>query len=483
MYNGYLAVGVEDYFDAKFELVNTGRVQAYIENWNKRIRQRALAPAFRGADEQCIDWYENCDECETADAIFTNGAGYILPEADPAPWYSPTVRDSEKFFGVVGLEITGAEDSTRTATVQRAVAGGGAVSRLRFGPRSIVVRGLAIAADSCGMEVGLNWLRCQYETTIEDCGNDYLWFLDCCPTCASDPNSPPVGPCWPDDYAQLESPWTIDCDGAWTPSTYAELKAGPPNLVDYGWCAWIEIYRDLTNGLPEFACDLNNCLVPYIRNFQQARVIEGPTILSRQSLTVGEIAEIEFTIACGDPHEYTPANVVFAADVLPPGEAWNDVTPPAPVLNPFFPPEPARSPGTGIPMPTEWMRTEVPFEPARTTSLSTVVPSVLIQAESEGSGVVRVGVWDEDELVGGFAVPFVPGGGLVKVDAIRREVLTEYDGQVRTYNGFARNFQGRAVQNIGDLQAGKAYKLTFDQPADAVVPLVVEVLAAGKGCA
>jgi len=482
MFNGYLAVGVEDFYDNRYELVNTGRVEAYIKNWNKRIKQQALSPAFRGSSDQCIDWYENCDECETADAIFTNGAGYILPEADPAPWYSSEVRDSDKFFGVVGLEVSGAEDSTRTATVQRAVAGGGAVSRLRYGPRTIVVRGLAVAADSCGMEVGLNWMREQYGTTIQECGNDYLWFLDCCPACATDPNSPPVGPCWPDNYAQLKSPWTIDCDGAWTPTTYGNLKGGPPDLVNYGWCAWVEIYQDLTNGLPEFACDLNDCLVPYIRNFQHARVVEGPTILNRQSLTVGEICEVEFTIACGDPTEYAPTNVVLEAQPLPPGVEWNDPAPPVVNPNPFFPPTPQRT-GTapGLELPTSWMRSTVPFTPDRVTSLGGIVPAITLVAEEQPASLVRVGVWGYEGLLGGYVLPFIPETGMVMVDAIRREVVTEYDGELRVYNGFARDFRGLAVQTLGDLDPDQEYLITIDQPLDAYVPLVVEVRAAEKG--
>ena len=484
MFNGYLAIGGPAVADQQFELLNTGRVSAYIANWNLQQRQKAY-PDFRGEDCELIDWYENCDECDSADAIFTDGKGYILPQADPAPWYDPDVRDSEKFFGVVGLEITGAEDSTRSATVQRAVEGGGAVSRLRFGPRTIVVRGLAVAADSCGMEVGLNWLRCQYETQIEPCGDDYLWFLDCCPNCTTDPNAAPVGPCWPDTYGELKSPWTIDCGGAWTPTTYAELKDGPPDYTTSGWCAWVDIYRELRTGLPQFACDLNDCLVPYLRNFHTVRVTEGPIILNRQTMSgSGEIAEIEFTIVCGDPHEYTPENVVIGAEPLPAWTGWVDPPVPAPANNPFLPPTTfARGPGNGMDMPTEWERSTVVVAPPRRTSLSGMVPSILLYAEAAAASIVRVGVWDDDVLVGGFAVPFVPEGGIVKVDSVMRQVVTEYAGEIVTYNGFARNFEGRAVTTFEDLQAGKQYTLTFDQPKGEAVPLIIEVMAAEKGCA
>lgn len=489
MYEGYLSIGGEFIDDQRFELINTGRVQAYVENWNQQIRQRTISQSFRGDNAQCIDWLEACDDCESADAVFTDGRGYLLPQADPAPWFDPAVRDSEKFFGVMGLGVAGADDSTRTASVQTAIGGGGVVSRLRFGPRTLVVRGLAVAADTCGMEVGLNWLRCQYETQIDPCGGDVLWFLDCCPSCETSPNSPVVGPCWPDTYGELKSPLTIDCDGAWTPDTYGELRSGPPDFTTSGWCAWVLNYRELSRGLPEFSCDLQQCLVPYLRNFQRVRVIEGPTVLSRKKLSTGEVAEIEFTIVCGDPHEYAPVVVVAPLqDVPAPAPApYADPPPPAPPApNPFFEaveiqPRPVFNPRT-LPLPPQWERSTIPFSPVRRTTLAQIVPSVLLAAETR-SGPVRVGLWNADnELVGGFTVPFVPAEGVVKVDSILHEVLTEFQGEARVFNGFALDYEGGRTAKFADLPAG-SYMITVDQTAGEAVPLQIEVLAAEKGCA
>lgn len=484
MYDGYLALGDDvPYTGERFELINTGRVGAYIETWNNTVRQ--------GSNEfgKCISWYDDCDECFTADLLFTNGEGYLSPQSDPAPWYDPNVRDSEAFFGVVGLEITGAEDSTRSATVTAAVAGGGAVSRLRFGPRTIVVRGLAVAADSCGLEVGLNWLRCQYEQTTDDCGNDHLWFLDCCPACQTDPNAPPAAPCWPDTYNELNN-GPADCPAdTWWPSTYTEFNEGPnPDDLDPSphpeWCSWVVLYRQIPVGLPQFSCDVQGCLVPYIRNFQQVRVIEGPIVLNRQSMHgQGEIAEIEFTIACGDPHEYTPTEIVVTEELTPSVAVVDSL--PVVNSNPFNPPSNTpRGPQVGgVSMPTEWLRAEFELPgsgyPKR---LQTTVPAITI-APGENMGVTRVGVWDGDDLIGGYSVPFIPSGGLVDVDAVKQQTITEYDGELLVKNGFARSYTGQGSVTWPELVTGKDYLITVDQAANDAVTFDVEVQAAEKGCA
>lgn len=358
------------------------------------------------------------------------------------------------------------------------------MSRLRFGPRTIVVRGLAVAADSCGLEVGLNWLRCQYETTLTECGTDYLWYLDCCPQCATDPNAPPVSPCWATDYTTLRL-GPPDCPvDTWWPTTYAELRDGPPPEATE-WCTWVFVYRQLTVGLPEFGCDLQQCLVPYLRNFRNVRVTEGPIVLSRQSLsTQGEIAEIEFTIACGDPHEYTPTTMLLAESGTP-NVAVADAIPPAPIDNPFRPtPDPQGPQVGGVSMPTEWMRAQFDIPgsgyPRR---LPTTVPNITIAPTGTDMGVTRVGVWKGDDLVGGYAVPFVPDGGLVDVAAIARQTITEYEGEVTTINGFARNYEGRGMVTWPEIPTGDDWYITVDQQADEAVSFDIEVMAAEKGCA
>jgi hypothetical protein len=393
------------------------------------------------------------------------------------------VKDSEKFFGVIALEVTGQDDSTRTASVQPSVAGGGAISRLRFGPRTIVVRGLAVAADDCGMEVGLNFLRCQYETTVNDCGRDLLWFLSCCPDCVGNPNSPAVGPCWADTYDQLGpgSPPAECPPGTWWPETYQQLVDGPPDTTQ--WCRWVDNYRELRDGLPQFGCDVADCLVPTLRNFQGVRVTSGPTVLSRRSMSGGgEIAEIEFTIACADPVIYTPIEV-YRSEMLEPGDPFIDPTPLPGPSNPFKAPALPVSPNPArLPLPAEWRRTVLTFTPERRTDLTGMAPSISLAATAD-MGVVRVGVWRDSDLLGGFMLPFVPANGLVNVNAVTHQTITEYDGEVLPRNGFARNYRGQASVKWPELVPDVEYTITIDQDASMAVPFAFELAGAEKGCA
>lgn len=483
MYYGYMTLGEpESISDISFELVNTMRVQSYVQNWNTKVRQD-------GESWRSIKWLEDCGNCTTAGAIFSNGAGYFLPEVDQAPWYSADVRDSEKFFGVMGLEAAGAEDSTRSATVQPSVAGGGAVSRLRFGARQIVVRGLAVAADSCGMEVGLNWLRCWYEEQIQDCGGDALWFLDCCPDCESDPNSPPVSPCWPSTYEELAN-GPADCpDGTCWLTTYEDFVLGPNggNYEVCGWCSWIVSYQQIIDGLPEFACNITECGVPYIRQFLNVRITEGPVILNRQSMpSGGEIAEIEFTISCGDPAEYTPVVTVTAARSIGSTVAVTDEAEATGKANPFVRSTSSqipRGPSNSLALPKTWTRAVIPYEPERVSALSGLKPNILIAAEEGQEGPVRVGVWEGEHFIDGFVLPFMPPKSTVMYDGRRREFVTEHEGRVMANNGFARSFTGGGRREFATLSPGKKYRVTVDQVEGKEVDLVVELQASEVGCA
>lgn len=518
MFNGYLALGGETFDSTRFELVNTGRALAYVAGWNAKIKAAALnvdAPAPTG----CIDWLSDCDACPTADTFFSDGAGYLFPETDPAPWYDSAIKDSERFLGVIGLEVTGAEDSTRSAEVTQSIGGGGVVGRLRYAPRTFVVRALAIAVDGCGMEVGLNWLRGQYAGTEDNCTGDYLWVLDCCPACVPDPDAPPVGPCWAETYEELTD-GPADCPpDTWWPTTYAELRDGPPNFNTdtseggSGWCAWVTVYRDLRRGLPEFSCSIGDCLDPYVRNFRNVRVIDGPTILSRRVMsTVGEIAELEFTIVAADPAEYSPfvdlmelmiepmmmvedeplGEPVMAGGVEFPAAADRKRQPQ--VLRPAVrreQPDPfarGRTPRLErrrkvMDVPSQWVRHEFSVDPVRRTKMTTFVPRVTLAATDGDVGTVRVGLWRDGELVDGFTVPFIPAGGTVQIDGRSRTTFTEHEGLTRARSGFAAGFDGGVHQWKDHAFSESGFRVSVDQEAGKAAGLVAQVSMSEKGSA
>ena len=320
MYPGYLAIGSDNPFtlDATVvEIVNNQRAYAYA--------------SFAG-----ICWLEQCDACPEASVIVPGGPDFISPTLDPAPWYDLDDPDSWGFLGVVGLQITGAESSTRQATVTMGLTGGGIIGPTYMGPRTLVVRALAIATEECSLQWGLNWLRGQYNTEGDPCGGDQLTFFDCCP-CICEDDEGEGGPCWVEDYSQLKSGPT--CEPEFWPTTYGQLITGPP-ADDEQWCSWPRIYGYVSAGPPSWACCIDACIVPYLRQFHNVRVTSGPVVLRHPLMNSrGALAEIEFTIVCGDPAHYAvplvTATLMHGTEVVSDIEVADELN--APHATPYDP--------------------------------------------------------------------------------------------------------------------------------------------------
>lgn len=278
---GYVAIGLEE----PREVVNTDRAIAY-------------ANAAGG-----LPWLLECDACPDLAAVVVDGGEYGAPWSDPAPWFTPRIPDSAGFFGVIGLELAGAEDSTRTASVTTALRGGGVIGLTYNQPRTMTLRAMAVAEADCSLSYGLHWLAEQFMTSQDYCAGDPVSFFDCCPDARCDPTTDvPVGPCWPTTYAGLSA--GPACDPDWWPATYDDLHRGPPYLRAEStgdWCDWVGVYHELSTWLPEWNCCHELNVIPRWKSMDNARITAGPTVLSRPSLSVGALAEIEFEITAGDP--------------------------------------------------------------------------------------------------------------------------------------------------------------------------------------
>jgi hypothetical protein len=285
MYVGYISIGSDDPFASPplnaTEVVNNPRAYAYA-NWAG------------------LDWLVPCDDCDGVIDVTSEGRGYLSPITDPAPWYDPDNPDSWAFLGVAGMEVTGASDSTRQSNVSMSLSGIGVMGPIYMGPRTMVVRALVVATDDCGLEFGLLWLRRQYTLVVNPCGGDPLTFFDCCPCLCEDDTS--GGPCWATNYTELSDGPV--CEPDFWPTTYAELIVGPP-AEDEAWCDWPDVYRQLRTGPPPWSCCIDQCLVPYMRQFHNARVTTGPTVLRRPAMSCGSLAEVEFTLVAADPAPHT----------------------------------------------------------------------------------------------------------------------------------------------------------------------------------
>ena len=293
VYPGYLAIGLEDPDadppTAASEIINSNRAFTY------------------AAASGTVGWLTECGECRGIDAVLPDGS-YGTVAGDPAPWYNPRNLDSAGFLGVVGLDVEGADGSTREANVVRAIRAGGVIGPTYQGPRTMVVRALAVADGECSLAYGLRWLADQFVAQADPCGGDPLTFFECCPPGDCETDDTPVGPCWVDTYAELSS----GCAADWWPATYDDLRRGPPYLRDGtgggDWCDWPGTYWELKNWLPPWGCCEEVNVISRMRQFGNARVTAGPDVLRRPTMSSGALAEIEFTIVAGHPRAERPAH-------------------------------------------------------------------------------------------------------------------------------------------------------------------------------
>ena len=486
MYDGYLAIGGTDLNVDQIELVNTSRVMTYVRNWNKKVAQGS-EPDF-----MCpIGWIKDCDPCPETGAIFTNGVGYFLPELDPAPWYNPADEASSRFFGLVGVGVEGDEGVTRSAQVQQSIGSGGFVSRNNFLTRELTVKAVAIAADECGMSAGLDWMRTAYTSVLDECLGDYLWFLSCCPSCDTD--GPSVGPCWASTYDEFGAgvaPASCPAATFW-PATYNEYVTGPPAPSDpvqaNEWCDWVDSYNELITGLPEFACGLVECAYPYLRQFRRVRVLEGPTVISNNTMSDGgRMAEIEFVVVAADPDHYTPdlalalavpheaGNLLAISDNLM-GAAPIDVNPFRADTSPREKLQAARR-RAGPEMPTKWNRQTIELGQRTQSSLRNYRPAVSVTGLFNDTENIRIGVWDADgERVAGWFIPKLPAEAEVTIDCAARQTTTLWRDQFRMGRGDVMGWDGGPVVSYPNLDCYSEYTLTVDSAEGQEPDFVVSV--------
>jgi hypothetical protein len=507
MYPGWMIIGTQDPigFPGDYtEIVNSTRAYAY-------------------ADYAGLCWLQDCSECDAA-AVVTPGYPYTSPITDPAPWYDENDPDSWGFLGVIGLDVEGADNSTRQATVTMGISGIGVIGPTYMGPRTLVIRALAIATDECALQYGLTWLRQQYGTEQNPCGGDSLTFFDCCPCVC--PDDAPGGPCWAETYGELKG--TPRCIGeAWWPLTYAEETFGPPDPMQwwpdtysqettplvtvtwwpdsyeeeifgpssiywpdtYGelitgpadpfedWCIWVETYRDLRLGPPDWTCCVDACVTPYMRQYHNVRVTEGPMVLQKPQLnSQGAVAEIEFTIVAGDP--------VIHAMAVQAARGWvtggTRVVETAPLIQPFVNPYRSVPPEPVVAVPAlanSWVRETLPIKRLTDQVLLGVEPLVRVRAAGERSGPVRLGLWAGDQRVGGYTIPFVAERSSIIVNG--PDAFYRAPGGYEQLSAFVRDWDGRWPRQV-ELPHGD-YTLTVDQDADRPVRLLVDVSLAPVG--
>lgn len=182
MYNGWLSL-------AGTEIANAARTEAY-------VRGSASTTIFDpGMPTEGM-------------ANLLGEADYRTPALDPAPWFSESRPESQKFLGMLPLEIIGVEDSTRSVVVTQLNDDGGAFSRPRRATKEFRVRGLLLGLDEEGLDAGARWLGGVLEGSgcgDSDCLGDTFCYLGYKPDFC-DYNNENLYPEYVEDWAYTGTP-------------------------------------------------------------------------------------------------------------------------------------------------------------------------------------------------------------------------------------------------------------------------------------
>lgn len=125
------------------EVINTERLATYIAN--------GIAPG--GGTTFDIEPCEGLSEVVLPDGVFTT------PLGDEPPWYDANDPDTWDFAGVLPLEVTGLDDTTRSVTMTPTIRGNGLAGRAIRGPQTIGVTAVLVGRTTEGVAAGLAWLR------------------------------------------------------------------------------------------------------------------------------------------------------------------------------------------------------------------------------------------------------------------------------------------------------------------------------------
>jgi len=385
------------------------------------IVNNSRALAYAGAAGLC--WIEDCNECP--DAVLPGGPDYTSPAIDPAPWYDINNPDTWGFLGVMGMQVTGEEQSTRQTQVLNAITGGGVIGPPYFTYRTLVLRGIAIATDECSLQAGMDWLNHQCSEQVDACLGDTLTFFDCCPCICGDYD--PANPVPPDE----------DC--------------------------------------------LAECVTPYLRHYNHVAVTAGPNVINHPAMySRGAMAEFEIVLVAADPVKYGAPDPAVLTMVAVGSTPISDPPPPLP-----GPADPFDIPGVTMAsiaavltrprpvfaaLPTDWLRDEAPWPADRDIEQHKLSPTFQIEAEQDAA-TVRVGAWCDGELLGGFVLPFIPAGTTILIDSHSRTVEAVRNGTTRTLTGFVKNYDGSPLR--WRTLANCNVVITVDQEVGKAVPLTV----------
>ena len=416
------------------------------------------------------------------------GQTYTDPGTDGAPWVDPDEPASAGFAGIIPVDISGIEDSSRQSEIFEFTRDGGNPGHLRHSTKQVVFSVALVGASEGAVEYGFRWLK------------RALLARNCTPGVSS-------GSCRGLDltYAQVEPHSTnISVFGAVGEEWDDILDGGDPFSSDTGTA---------DGGSPGAGQeDLSDEWSDFERHLRNVLVNKGPSITRKKPTTCGgAVWLVTFTAVAGDPFEYGPLTPVL--------EGFGDGTSPyagtltgdygtttyeeqpcaVPVYTPIFdplcpaltPPPPPPDIASGcfeIVTGEDWSR-EYAEIPADLIPLwDEVRPVLTFRTDADEARMVRVRFYDgtadpavECDAVGEFVISYIPPFHTLIVDTVAQAVYAySGDNVVRRADSLVYgDGNARPIKWFG-LSCGESYTMTMDRLTADIDPVEIDLALAPR---
>lgn len=455
---------------------------------------------------QRLPWFKPVYRPEFLEAML--GADYGTPLTDGAPWIDPDNDDSLRFYGAYPLEWTGFEDSTRESQVTEFTTDGGNPGRLRHTTRSVVVSAVLVAEDEYAMEYGFKWLKrallgdnCE-PTTADSCWGRRLSFFSGEPY--YDPDSTDPAPPTPTPTAgptlfggTPEAPGGLLLYGGDPTAPGACLiDGGDPTTVFTPYefpfpCPWVEADPAVTPPVTT----IQDCLPPFVREFRNVVVTQGPTVTGKRAIKGGAIMwTVQFTAVAGIPFEFSQSERVLSNYLTPDADPFADAAPgyksngyslyddvacPSYNWGPFFDPNcPALTAPPGPPdiplgcyeFPDEWHRYWATVNERYIPIWSDVVPYLTITApDVNDTRGLRLRFYPDDgshvpgdcDYAGEFFISTIPAGTTLYIDGAMEAIYIDQGHGIQRADSLVYSSTGKPL-TWPALSCGEGYVLAVD---------------------
>jgi len=442
-------------------------------------------------------WFRPGYHADDLPLMVGDGAKYISPILDDAPWTDPDDASSYDFWGAYPLSITGIEDSTRSSVVVENINDGGTPGRVRLGTKNVVFQVALLGASDCGVSYGMKWLRRLLLGTAcgasaaESCAGGTLCYLDCFPQLASGSDTPSI----------------VLYDGGGSDGSGGLLiDGGSPSVTstdDADGCDPLETCLIGARFNPE------DCLLPLLRHLRNVVFNSGPTVTAKRDTSDGSaVWTVTFTGVAGNPYEFGTEVPVIEGFMNPlildpyvpglngiidlNGYITTDGNCTTPVYAPVYDPHcPAVVPPPGPPSvplgcwtaPTSWRRRQFTIPKELIPLWGDVVPTVSVSpltvdvrslrlrfyADVSGDGSI---LDDPCAWCGDIVVSYVPFGSTLVMDGADQSIYLEVGG------GGRRRADSLLFGTDGKpftwpvLSCGFSYIVTLDLPQTQAPPSV-----------